>query len=239
MYGEERRSEDVLEVLREAQRAMIPIDLRFYATVIDALASQVSRNRDRVPPEMEAVEQMLAVTCYRLLDEALESTEAVISYDDQDGILPSRTTPSASELLTLYHTAMKPASRLGDYERVLQLMGGLEQRHIPFDNITMSCILQAYSTAGKLSDASNAFDKFILQGQYPNGLVACVLINGLSRLGRYYESWLKFIEYAQKVGITVVEQTNNGQTRPLSLKSFSDSQLSSTSLLICCLPYNM
>jgi pentatricopeptide repeat protein len=214
IYGEDHKPTEALAILREAQEAGIAVDLRFYATVIDALASQISSNRDKVTPAQEAEDENLAATCYSLLAEAF-------SVLDITGSSISRGTVDRHGVLTIFHTAMKPASRLGDYQRVKLLVGGLEGLNVPFDNITMSCVVQAYAAAGKLSDAQAEFNGYIEKGYKPNGIVACVIINALSRLGRFYESWLQFVEYCTKIGIPVVEKMSNGALREIEMAPYA------------------
>lgn len=217
IYGEMRQPYEALNVLREAQKRGIAVDLRFFATVIDALGSQVSSNRNRVSPEAESHEIALANICYKLLDEALTSLRSAKSSRGK-----GRGSVDVSEVLTVFHTAMKPASRLGDYEKVSTLMRGLHQMSVPISNITMSCVIQAYTAAGKLLDAQTTFDRFISEGKRPNGIVLCILLNALSKVGRYYESWLLFVNYCQKMGIPVVVKYSDGRVAPFMAVSHSD-----------------
>ena len=217
IYGETRRPYEALAVLREAQKMGVPVDLRFYTTVISALGSQVNSKRNRVSAAAESSEIALANICYKLLDEALTSFTLYNGSRSENAVVND-----ASEVLTIFHTAMKPACRLGDCDTVGLLMRGLKQMNIPYDNITMSCILQAYTTAGRLLDARTIFNRFISDGMRPNGIVACIIVGALSNLGRYYESWLFFVDYCQKINIPVVVKHSDGNVVPFTALSHSD-----------------
>ena len=198
--------------MREVQQAKIPLDLKFYSTVIDALASQIKRcDKEHKSPNEEAtdvfqsssnMETLLANTCYRLLEDALRQ---LVFTKGEFGSKALISSSFADETRIMFHTAMKPACRLGDYERAQSLFQQMKNLPLRIDNVTMSCVVQAFCSAGKIADAQKQLLSFIDEGLRPNGVVASVVVNALSQRGRYVESWELFLLYITKLSLADFE----------------------------------